>query len=948
MSSTRNSQNLLTNVFRPTYVYTDGSGFTAGVVATNLKTLDVPTVRTNILDIGDDGSNVYLGTNAGVLYSTNATNTNVSAFGVNAAAGISNVSNSVFIGTAAGLGMTNATDTTVIGANDAVIGTRNVVIGNRDFIFGSNNIVIGSDVSISESFKLNIANLIIGDIGSDVCGAALIFNSDVKINGTFTSTLFDASGISVNDLAVPGYIRNDPNFGIVMDISQGNFAFSGSGPSRVAGVVFSNYRIDASQGIYGEGYDLSTNLFLSGDISANGAIRLLSSTSNQIGGVTLSNSNIIASRVRDSGVTFDMSGGNIRNISNTTSSNFTTITASSNSIGGVTLSNNNISNAGTTTSSNFVGTASASNSIGGTTLSNGYVRSGAGTSNAPSYSFSTDTSSGFYSPSASNLGIVTAGIERMRIASNGNVVIGDRFFFYPDFNNLPSVGLCNGFYFASGYNSPNSGRIIYGDGTGWRMHFSTKSGATVTDRITITDAGSVGIGTTAPSVALDVSGTTNPGIRMFSGTSNAAIDVGNTTNTLNLAVAGATGAFSIAAAVGDVVLRSLNGTGKMFLTTGPSNSWNNGIVIASNGNVGIGTSNPQYLLDLSSGTASQGIRVTANNPNVIVSHFGTSDLALFNNGLVQGLYTTNTVPLSLYTNGSQRLTILSNGNVGIGTTAPVTRLDISSTSDSAGGVRITNFSTISNTRVIDALMPNIPNTTGRVQILMGKNFSNPNNYATLAYCHLGGDSSASNYMGLGTPTGDGLIVNQSGNVGIGTTAPAYRLDVSATAGTAAVNMNTWPRVPIGNVLILRNIAASSGYVGNTANFASNIQAIDSNLATVVSSNTTNGASFTIQKSGIWSISWNFNSSTTGVFAFIDVSTNNNSNVGFNAAGNPVIAFEQAPGGSGVLTWTGYLPSNNTYIYKMRISATPNNISNGLHFILTFLAETPTSASSFPF
>jgi hypothetical protein len=130
---------------------------------------------------------------------------------------------------------------------------------------------------------------------------------------------------------------------------------------------------------------------------------------------------------------------------------------------------------------------------------------------------------GLYDPATNVLGFVTSGVERMRIASNGNV----------------------------------------------------------------------GIGTSNPNVVLDISGTTNPGVRLFSGNVNAVVDIGNTTNTLNIATVGTAGNFSTAAAIGDVVIRSSNGTNRMFLTTGPSNVWTNGILIASNGNVGIGTTAPR-------------------------------------------------------------------------------------------------------------------------------------------------------------------------------------------------------------------------------------------------------------------------------------------------------------------------------------------------------------------
>jgi carbonic anhydrase/acetyltransferase-like protein (isoleucine patch superfamily) len=46
---------------------------------------------------------------------------------------------------------------------------------------------------------------------------------------------------------------------------------------------------------------------------------------------------------------------------------------------------------------------------------------GAGSSNAPSYTFSGNTSVGMFSPATNALGLTSAGVERMRISANGFV-----------------------------------------------------------------------------------------------------------------------------------------------------------------------------------------------------------------------------------------------------------------------------------------------------------------------------------------------------------------------------------------------------------------------------------------------------------------------------------------------------------------------------------------------
>jgi hypothetical protein len=89
--------------------------------------------------------------------------------------------------------------------------------------------------------------------------------------------------------------------------------------------------------------------------------------------------------------------------------------------------------------------------------------------------------------------------------------------------------------------------------------------------------------------------------------------------------------------------------------------------ISPAGNVGIGTSSPGEKLEISNGN----IRVVAGNANIQLRDPGNGDsLQVFTNTNVQGLYTTNSVPLTFSTAGSEKMRINSNGFVGIGTNNP--------------------------------------------------------------------------------------------------------------------------------------------------------------------------------------------------------------------------------------------------------------------------------------
>jgi hypothetical protein len=181
--------------------------------------------------------------------------------------------------------------------------------------------------------------------------------------------------------------------------------------------------------------------------------------------------------------------------------------------------------------------------------------------------------------------------------------------------------------------------------------------------------------------------------------------------------------------------------------------------IDSSGNVGIGTSSPANKLSIVGGNGNQ---LSLDNTGqqftqIDFNNNGSTQSRIWNNGSgnLLTLQTTSGRGISFETNGTaERMRITSAGNVGIGTTSPATLLHLN-TSDAANDVlRITN---------------------GTLELNMGVNNGSGGSYLFEA---------SNNALRFGTNNVERMRIDSAGNVGIGTSSPAAKLDV---AGTVSFN-----------------------------------------------------------------------------------------------------------------------------------------------------------------
>jgi len=379
--------------------------------------------------------------------------------------------------------------------------------------------------------------------------------------------------------------------------------------------------------------------------------------------------------------------------------------------------------------------------------------------------FSNSTNSaGIISYSADNLYFYTSNTQRLTIDTNGNVGIGTT----NPLRKLHITSSDNQLVFISGSTAgtwmdfQSSTSNLWSAGADGTNGFAIFNRTTNANAVTVANGGNVGIGTTNPTVKLHIinSGTVSSiaTVRLVGSTGNNAgsqIEFYKAqTPEASIGLASAvTGGLS-----DDLILLSAN-PNSIVLSAGAS-----GIsVFKADGKVGIGTINPQTLLSLGGlGSTSAASGLT----------FGGDAQA--------NLY--RSAEDTIKTDGS--LVVTSNGtfagNVGIGTTGPLTALDV----------------------------------RGRARV--------QNNTAGTAF-YVQQDDGSNDVVEFYRNTTSNFILKSNGNVGIGLSNPAVKLDVSG--GNARFS----DYIIVGEDLAYPSNTGSA-YLGYTANTAfapqSNLELID--------------------------------------------------------------------------------------------------------------------------
>ncbi len=334
--------------------------------------------------------------------------------------------------------------------------------------------------------------------------------------------------------------------------------------------------------------------------------------------------------------------------------------------------------------------------------------------------------------------------------------------------------------------STASGYILFGDGggnsTGQIRYLHSDDSMRLTtanvERMIITSAGNVGVGTASPTEKLHVNGLTKLGASgkteggAIIGLSSFGETKGVLSTILGNSIVPGTTSSTIQRSTSNIAhFLKINETSGITFHTGlqttedanVAESTNEKVRINLAGSVGIGTISPANTLHVNSGGTNTVAKFESTDIDArirIADDSSYSDIINSNGSLSVTADVGNTVADSYFRvniDNSEKLRIISDGNVGIGTTSPTSKLQIigSTSGDSVLKVDGTNGTLF---EVVDDLSDSLMSVNDAAGLPVFEVF-------------------ADNHIVAGRYNQNDFYLNTSGNLGLGTSSPITKLNI---------------------------------------------------------------------------------------------------------------------------------------------------------------------------
>ena len=414
------------------------------------------------------------------------------------------------------------------------------------------------------------------------------------------------------------------------------------------------------------------------------------------------------------------------------------------------------------------------------------------------------------------------------------------------------------------------------------IKFSTDEGSTI--EMIILNGGNVGIGTATPGAKLQVGTRGTAGALTVPTTDGILFDFHNDGSPYARHSAIISQAGDASESVIDFWTKAASGTNSKKMT------------IRGDGNVGIGTASPVSKFEVDGS-----IKVTG-----ITSNIGTAaGLSLSYDNGINYISTWSSTPLIIQTynyqafhiSGSEKMRIHTDGNVGIGTTSPGAKLDVSATSNAT--IRLSSSSANQQGQAI-----------GKIDFYSADTSTPGAGVKSSITTYVESESSTegdASSMAFSTSNGavnnvERVRIDKNGNVGIGTATPNGNLQiVGKSGGSGTVLISDVDNGSAANDSLMLQQGATNSYIWNKdsgfisfgANNAERMRLTPSGQLGIGTTTPTDNSRLHIEAGhGTTRARMYYPGSTTVRHAYIDMwasepgSTYNGSGIGSNILGSP--------------------------------------------------------------